>query len=141
MSSFECNTCGRSFDSERGLHVHQSKTHGGEESRKAKVVVLEQIKQGKESISDLAETLGMDTEELEELLDELVDEEYIQEKIEEGRETFYEVTEQGEEEAQALVDDILEEAQDFVDSVKESFNRHFNKSIPRIRIEWPEEEE
>ena len=28
----ECNKCGRSFDSERGLHVHQSQVHDSEES-------------------------------------------------------------------------------------------------------------
>lgn len=141
MAAFECDICDRSFDSQRGLSVHESKTHGSEESRKAKVVVLEQIKQGKESISDLAESLGMDKKEIQDLLDQLVDEDYIQKKMEEGQEALYEVTEQGEEEAQALIDDIIEEAQDFVDSVKQSFQKHFNKVVPRINIEWPEDDE
>ncbi len=140
MGSFECDRCDRSFDSERGLHVHESKTHGSEKSRKAKVVVLEQVKQGKETISSLAESLGMNKGEIEELLDQLVDEDYIQQKVEEGQEALYEVTEKGEHEAQNLIDDILEEAQDFVDNVKDSFRKHFNKAVPRINIEWPEDD-
>ncbi|MDY6789424.1 MAG: DUF4364 family protein [Candidatus Nanohaloarchaea archaeon] len=138
---FECNRCERSFDSERGLHVHESKKHGPEESRKAKVVVLEQVKKGKKTVAGLSEYLGMNEKEIKELLDELVDEDYIEEKVEEGKEALYEVTEQGEKEAQALMDDIVEEAQRFVDNVKESFRKHFNKAVPNIKIEWSDEDE
>lgn len=28
--SNKCEKCGREFDSERGLHIHQTKAHGGE---------------------------------------------------------------------------------------------------------------
>lgn len=133
----ECDVCGESFDTERGVKVHASQVHSESDRKKQEVMIMEMISEGKKTVTDLADSLGMQPDMVKDRLNELMEKEYIQENVESGKDKVYTLTERGQKEIPALVRDVLEETQDFVDGVRGSFEKHLGPLLPKVDIQWP----
>jgi predicted ArsR family transcriptional regulator len=133
----ECDVCGESFDTERGVKVHASQVHSESDRKKQEVMIMEMISEGKKTVTDLADSLGMQPDKVKARLNELIEKDYIQENVESGKDKVYTLTERGQKEIPALVRDVLEETQDFVDGVRGSFEKHLGPLLPKIDIQWP----
>lgn len=137
----ECDVCGRSFSTKRGLGVHKAQMHTEAEETKEELMLLQLIEDGKAKVSELAESLGMEEKRIQKRVNDLVEKEFVREKVEEGRDAIYDLTDQGRERIEPLVNDIVSETKSFVQNIRDAFSEHLGDSIPRIRIEWPEKDD
>ncbi len=136
MPEFDCNRCDRSFDSERGLHVHQTKKHHETRMKKMRLIALDLINQGKSSLESLADSLGWDISRAENFLDEMVDLEYLKKTAGKGKDSVYKVTDKGKKEIQALMEDVADSAKKFISSLKDSFEKHLGHTLPDVEFSW-----
>ncbi|MDY6778373.1 MAG: winged helix DNA-binding protein [Candidatus Nanohaloarchaea archaeon] len=135
--TYECEHCGKTFDTSRGMKVHAAQVHKETEEKKEELVLLELINEGKRSLNEMKDELNWEDSRIKERLDDLMEKDYISENVKSGKKTFYEITERGQEEIPALVEDVVEETQSFVKGVRSSFEKHIGPLLPRIDVEWP----
>lgn len=140
MAEFECNRCDRSFDSQRGLSVHQTKTHHETRLKKMRLIALDIIGKGKSSLDSIADSLGWDIGRAEEFLEELVDKDYLEKKIQEGEDAFYKVTDKGKKEVKRLMEEVADSARTFLSALKSSFEKQLGHSLPEMEFKWKDEE-
>lgn len=140
MSEFECNRCDSSFDSEKGLHIHQTKKHHDTRLKKMRLIAFDMINKGKNSLESLSDALGWDVERAENFLDELVDKKYLKKSKEKGKDVVYKVTDKGKKEVKALMEEVADSARNFLSSLKSSFEKHLGHSIPEMDFKWKDEE-
>ncbi|MDY6789425.1 MAG: winged helix DNA-binding protein [Candidatus Nanohaloarchaea archaeon] len=138
-SEYECGRCLKTFDTERGLHIHETKMHHKTGMKKTRLVVLELIKKGKKSVRSIARVMGWDEENMEKLLEKLVNKGYLEKKMVEGKKAFYNVTDKGSREIKELMKDIAEETKTFLSTIKDSFEKHLDHALPDIKVEWEED--
>lgn len=134
----ECDVCGRSFDTERGLNIHKSQVHT--EDTKDTLLVMEMIESGKQTVSDVADSLDWDEDRVRDRLEDLRDNDYV-ERVEDSRDRVYELTEPGRKHIPKLVGELAEETSDFVDQVQDSVSKHVGPLVPDITIDWPEKKD
>lgn len=135
----ECSQCGKSFDTSRGLNVHKSRVHASTEKKKEEVVLLKMVKDGRKSVEEMVDSLDWEESRIKKRLDDLVDKDYLQENVESGKETIYELTEPGREHIPKLVNEVVEETRDWVDSVKGSVEKHIGPLLPDVEVTWPKD--
>ncbi len=139
--SFKCEECDENFDTERGLHVHSAKMHHDTEKKKIDLRILELLKKGNMNIEEISKEIGKSREIIENRIEELMEKEWVQKKVESSREIYYDITELGEEVVVPLMKDILEETKSCIEGVSEAFKKRLGPKLPKITVEWPEEEE
>lgn len=135
----ECDVCGQEFDTERGAKIHASQVHDDADT-KDKLLVMEMIENGRQSVSDVAESLGWDEDRVTDRLEDLRENDYV-EQVEEGRDRVYELTEPGREHIPKLVGELAEQTREFVDGVQESVSKHVGPLVPKVSVEWPDKDE
>ncbi len=140
-NSFECEDCDKSFDTERGLHVHSAKMHQDVEKKKTDLRIMELLKKDNRNIEEISREIGKSKEIVEQRIEELMEKEWVQKKVESGKEIYYDITELGEEVVVPLMKDILEETKSCIEGVSEAFKKRLGPKLPKITVEWPEEEE
>ncbi len=136
----KCDKCGKSFDTKRGLSVHQGQVHKDTDEKKEKLMIIQLLDSGKKTASDIADVLGENTDRVKGHLQELMEKDYVKEHVESGREAFYTVTEEGRKRIPPLLKDILQQTKDFAEGVGKAFKKHFGDIMPKIRIEWKEKD-
>ncbi len=138
---FVCDECEKSFSTERGLHVHASKVHDGVEDKKVDLKIMKVLKDKDRDLDDIARELDKSKHVVENRIEELMEKEWVQKQVDSGKDAYYKITEVGEEVVVPLMKDIVEETKDYIEDVSEAFKNRVGPRLPKISVEWPEEDE
>lgn len=104
-----------------------------EEPKKDELLVLRLLGEGINRIKELQERLEWSQERVEKTIKILRKNKYVKVAEETGDEVI-KITDRGRKEIPKLLGEVIKESREFVESVSDSFQEHFYKIFPKVKI-------